>query len=63
MNSFTVIFEWPFTVNSKSTYIMNIFLRLSKNIAACLSLPSFLVLVMYVSMVHAAEFAAAFYGD
>ena len=58
------LFSMGLTANSKSTYIKNIFLRLLKNIPVFLSLLSFSVLVMYVSMerLHAAKFAAALYG-
>ena len=48
--SFTVVFQLVLTVNSKSTYIMNIFLKLWKNILVSLRLLSVSVLFMYVSM-------------
>ena len=51
--------------DSKFTYIMNIFLVLWKNIPVFLSLLSFSVLFMYVSMerLYAAKFAAAFFSS
>ena len=60
---FTVVFRWFLTVNEKSTYIMSIFLILWKNIPVFLSLLSFSVIVMYVSIerLYAAKFPAAFF--
>ena len=48
LTSFTVVFQWVLTVNSKSNCTTNIFLRLSKDIPVFLSLLSFSVLVIYV---------------
>ena len=48
--SFTAVFQLVLTVNVKSTYIMNIFLRLWKSTLVSLSLLSFSVLFMYVSI-------------
>ena len=64
LKSATVVFQWVLRVNSKSTYIMNIFLRLLKNKPVFLSLNSLSVLVMHVSVkrLYAAKFAAGFYG-
>ena len=60
---FTVVFRWFLTVNEKSTYIMSIFLILWKNIPVFLSLLSFSVIIMYVSIekLYAAKFAAVFF--
>ena len=57
------LFRWVLTVNSESIYVMNILLRLWKNIPFFLSLLSFRVLDIYASMesINAVK-AAAFYG-
>ena len=47
---FTAAFQLALAVNSKSTYIMKIFLRLWKDILVFLRLLSFSVLFMHVSM-------------
>ena len=60
-----LFFDGFLRVNSKSTYIMNIFLRLWKTIPIFLSLISFSILVMNISMekLSVAKFSAAFYDD
>ena len=61
---FHCCFSWVLTINSKSTYFLNIFWRLWDNAAVFLSLLSFSRIDVYVLMEwqHMAKFALVFYG-
>ena len=59
--SFTDVFQLLLTVNSKSTYIMNIFLRALEKYTCFLSFFSFSVFTYQWRGLNAAKFAAAFY--
>ena len=60
----SLLFSWVLSINSKSTYFLNMFWRLWNNAALFLSLLSFSQIGVYVlkEKQYMAKFALVFYG-